>query len=127
MKRILRYLAMYSLLLCSLSVAAADGASQDLALNKSGLKLLSGIANIATGWIEIPKNINLAGQQQNVPVPGAAIIGQGVFQGIWHMLNRTGCGVFDLVTFMFPANPSVDPVFVWDDFQKESRFMVGSR
>ncbi|MEK7792355.1 MAG: exosortase system-associated protein, TIGR04073 family [Pseudomonadota bacterium] len=107
----------------SLQAAAADETTQDSPLNKSGLKLLSGVANIATGWIEIPKNINLVGQQQNVPAPGAAIIGQGVFQGIWHTLNRTGCGVFDLVTFMFPANPSVDPVFVWDDFLKESRFM----
>ena len=107
----------------SLQAAAADETTQDSPLNKSGLKLLSGVANIATGWIEIPKNINLVGQQQNIPAPGVAAIGQGVLQGTWHAINRIGCGAFDLVTFMFPTNPSVDPVFVWDDFLKESRFM----
>ncbi len=91
--------------------------------DKSRLKLSSGFANIATGWMEFPKNINIVGQQENTPAPGMAAFGLGVLQGGWYTINRMGGGVFDLLTFMIPTNPSVDPPFVWDDFSRESKFM----
>lgn len=91
--------------------------------DESKLKLSSGLANIATGWIEFPKNINIVGQQENTPASGMAAFGLGVLQGGWYTINRMGCGVFDLLTFMIPTNPSVDPAFVWDDFSRESKFM----
>lgn len=91
--------------------------------DKSRTKLISGLANIATGWMEFPKNINIVGQQENTPASGMAAFGLGVLQGGWYTINRTGCGVFDLLTFMIPTKPSVDPVFVWNDFLRESKFM----
>ncbi len=87
------------------------------------VKLQSGIANIATGWLEIPKNINLVGQQPNTPASGAAAIGLGTLQGGWYTINRMGCGILDLITAIVPTKPSVDPVFVWDDFSRETKFM----
>ncbi|MBY0473432.1 MAG: exosortase system-associated protein, TIGR04073 family [Nitrosomonas sp.] len=89
--------------------------------SKAGLKLLSGIANVATGWVELPKNIHLTGQK-DTPASGLTIVTLGVFQGAWYTINRTGCGVVDLVTFMIPTNPLVDPIFVWNDFLRETEF-----
>lgn len=124
MKPVFRFLFMCSfLLLFSSQAVAADEATQDSPFSKSGSKLLSGAANVATGWMELPKNIFLAGQQKETPASGVIVVTLGVFQGVWYTINRTGCGVFDLITFMFPAAPSVDPAFVWNDFSKESKFM----
>ncbi len=124
MKPIFRFLLLCSfLLLFSSQAAADDAAAQDSPFSKSGVKLLSGAANVATGWLELPKNLLLVGQQKEMPASGVTIVTLGVFQGVWYMINRTGCGVFDLVTFMFPSNPSVDPIYVWDDFSRESKFM----
>ena len=94
----------------------------DSHLSKSGSKLLSGLANVATGWIEVPKNIKLVDQQQTTIASGVTAVGQGIFQGTWYTVNRVGGGIFDVLTFMFPAKPSVDPVFVWEDFSRESQF-----
>ncbi|MBX3618349.1 exosortase system-associated protein, TIGR04073 family [Nitrosomonas sp.] len=91
--------------------------------NKSGLKLISGLTNIATGWLELPKNINIVGRQENTIASGIAAIGVGTLQGGWYTINRTGCGIFDLLTFMIPTNPSVEPIFVWNNFSRESKFM----
>ena len=104
-------------------VMADNETSSSSYFDKSGLKLISGLANIATGWLELPKNINIVGQQENTPASGMAAIGLGVLQGGWYTINRTGCGAFDLLTFMIPTNPSVDPIFVWNDFSRESKFM----
>lgn len=105
-------------------IAMADNeTSSSSYFDKSGLKLISGLANIATGWVELPKNINIVGQQENTPASGMAAIGLGVLQGGWYTINRTGCGVLDFLTFMIPTNPSVDPIFVWNDFSRESKFM----
>lgn len=94
----------------------------DSHLSKSSLKLFSGLANIATGWLEVPKNMKLVDQQPVTIASGVTAIGQGIFQGTWYTINRIGCGTFDLLTFMFPTKPSVDPAFVWEDFSRESQF-----
>lgn len=112
-------------LLCVFSsqTFAAEETNDDSAMSKSLLKVTSGVANVATGWLELPKNISLVGQYQPAPASGAAAVSLGVLQGAWYMVNRMGCGMFDLLTFMFPSQPSVDPAFVWNDFSRESKFM----
>lgn len=107
--------------LFSPQVMADEEITRNSYFNKAGLKLFSGIANVATGWIELPKNIHLTGQK-DTPVSGLTIVTLGVFQGAWYAINRTGCGVLDLVTFMIPTNPLVDPIFVWNDFLRETEF-----
>ncbi|MER2512855.1 exosortase system-associated protein, TIGR04073 family [Nitrosomonas ureae] len=107
--------------LFSSQAIANEEISGDSYLNKAGLKFLSGLVNVATGWIELPKNIILTGQK-DTPVSGLTIVTLGVLQGAWYTINRTGCGVVDLVTFMIPTNPLVDPVFVWNDFLRETEF-----
>ncbi|SNX60325.1 putative exosortase-associated protein, TIGR04073 family [Nitrosomonas ureae] len=107
--------------LFSSQAIANEEASGNSYLSKAGLKFFSGLVNVATGWIELPKNINLTGQK-DTPVSGLTAVTLGVLQGAWYTINRTGCGVVDIVTFMIPTNPLVDPVFVWNDFLRETEF-----
>ncbi|MGZ0020030.1 exosortase system-associated protein, TIGR04073 family [Nitrosomonas sp. wSCUT-2] len=116
------FIIISSFLISSIAMAEIE-TTESSQFDKSRTKLISGLANIATGWMEFPKNINIVGQQENTPASGMAAFGLGVLQGGWYTINRTGCGAFDLLTFMFPTKPSVDPVFVWDDFLRESKFM----
>ena len=116
------FIIISSFLISSIAMAEIE-TTESSQFDKSRTKLISGLANIATGWVEFPKNINIVGQQENTPASGMAAFGLGVLQGGWYTINRTGCGAFDLLTFMFPTKPSVDPLFVWDDFLRESKFM----
>lgn len=116
------FIIISSFFISSIAMAEMD-TTQSSQFDKSRTKLISGLANIATGWMEFPKNINIVGQQENTPASGMAAFGLGVLQGGWYTINRTGCGAFDLLTFMIPTKPSVDPVFVWDDFLRETKFM----
>jgi len=116
------FIIISSFLISSIAMAEIE-TTESSQFDKSRTKLISGLANIATGWMEFPKNINIVGQQENTPASGMAAFGLGVLQGGWYTINRTGCGAFDLLTFMFPTKPSVDPLFVWDDFLRESKFM----
>ncbi len=105
----------------SSQVIASEEITENSYFSKIGLKFLSGVTNVVTGWVELPKNINLTGQK-DTPVSGLTMVTLGVFQGAWYTINRTGSGVLDLVTFMIPTNPLVDPIFVWNDFSRETEF-----
>lgn len=122
MRSISKFVLVVSLsFLFSSQVMADEEITENSYFSKAGLKLLSGIANVATGWVELPKNIHLTGQK-DTPASGLTIVTLGVLQGAWYTINRTGCGVLDLVTFMIPTNPLVDPIFVWNDFLRETEF-----
>ncbi len=84
----------------------------------SSEKFVSGIANAATGWVELPKNVILTGQKEG-PIYGASI---GVAIGIMHTVGRSLVGVLDAATFFIPTKPSVNPPFIWQDFSKETSY-----
>ncbi|SES89420.1 putative exosortase-associated protein, TIGR04073 family [Nitrosomonas marina] len=81
-------------------------------------KFVTGIANTATGFVELPKNIILRTQRDSV-VHGMTI---GLVSGIMHTVARTVIGVFDVATFLIPTPPSIQPTFVWQDFSVESSY-----
>ena len=83
------------------------------------MKILSGVANVATGWVELPKNIILWGQKDNNKLVGYT---EGVLRGIVHTASRTGSGALDLATFWLPTFPTPTPQFIWDDFSQESDY-----
>ena len=85
---------------------------------KLGTKLGNGITNAVTGIAEIPKNIMIT-NRTNGPAYAATA---GFMTGLVQMLGRTGCGVIDLVTFMIPTKPIVQPGFVWQNFNKETTY-----
>lgn len=89
-----------------------------------GRKLLSGFGNIATGVVELPKNIIIVNNESNF----AYAFSGGTIKGILHSVGRVGVGIVDLVSAPIPTYPIMDPAFVWDDFYTETTYgpaMVG--
>jgi putative exosortase-associated protein (TIGR04073 family) len=117
-----------ALLFCSilggpLSVAAIAGSFNTIEnsppqeiMNGMGNKAARGIANVATGWLEFPKQIYTTSMED-----GAAMgIFVGPFKGLGMTLIRTVTGVAEFTTFFvaYPGfySPYFDPAYVW---QKE--------
>ncbi len=89
---------------------ASPGFAQDPAK-----KLGRGLANILTGWIELPKNIYETSAETN-PVAGLTI---GLVKGLGMTIVRTGAGIYDTATFPFPLpqnyKPVLEPEYVFKD------------
>lgn len=69
-------------------------------------KLFRGVANLTTGWMEIPKQMINTSEEKNV--------GQGVTwgfaKGIGWAVGRTLAGAYEIVTFPFPIPENYQPV-----------------
>ena len=78
-------------------------------------KLGRGLANILTGWIELPKNIYDTSVEDN-PLAGLTI---GLAKGVGMTIVRTGAGIYEVVTFPFPIPedyaPVLEPEFVFSE------------
>ena len=107
--------------LFSATVSAAEPESNYS--EKVNTKVLSGLANIGAGILEIPKNAINASNDSNVIWGMTA----GVLKGGMFALGRIVSGFADLVTFPFATTPITYPVYVWDDFDTETRFGDGMR
>lgn len=86
--------------------------------NTAGEKVATGITNMVTGFVEIPKNIVLNSEKNGVPY-GMTV---GVISGVMHAVGRTVVGAFDVITFMIPTGPSVYPYYVWENFSRETTY-----
>lgn len=87
---------------------------------KIGMKAASAFANIATGWLEIPKNIiNVSNAKDSNIFYG--FVG-GTFKGAINTVGRAAVGITDLLTFPLPTEPIAYPVFVWDDFDADTSY-----
>ena len=75
-------------------------------------KLKRGAINLATGWVEVPKNIYDKTVEENW-IHGVTT---GLASGIGMSIVRTGAGLYEVVTFPFacPENYQVilEPEFV---------------
>ena len=95
-----------------LSVFTVPCFAQGDVIEKMGKKLGRGIVNVATGWVEIPKNIYDTSVETN-PFTG---ITYGALRGTGMTVVRTGSGIYDVATFLFPVPydyaPVLDPEFV---------------
>jgi putative exosortase-associated protein (TIGR04073 family) len=79
-------------------------------------KAVRGVANVATGWLEFPKQIYQTYKEDGV----AKSIFVGPLKGLGMTLVRTGAGFGEVLTFYlaYPGfySPYVEPAYVW---QKE--------
>jgi len=82
-------------------------------------KLGNGIANAVTGFVEIPKTMNIVTHRDGV-LHGMTI---GLFTGLANSIGRTLSGAFDIATFFVPTTPFVKPAFIWNDFNRETTFV----
>ncbi|HBA87316.1 MAG TPA: exosortase system-associated protein, TIGR04073 family [Geobacter sp.] len=108
-------------LLCAGRLAQADSRSIDTAspqevVDGMANKLVRGVANVGTGWLELPKQIYMTFKEEGV-VKGMTV---GPLKGIGMSLVRTVSGAGEAVTFFvaYPGfyEPYFDPAYVW---QKE--------
>ena len=96
------------------STADADS-STDTSFRASGAftKLGRGAVNTVTGWVEVPKRIHETAQQSG---PWAGIT-WGLLRGLGYGFIRTAGGLYEAVTFPFPAPPGyrsvIQPEYVF--------------
>jgi len=90
--------------------AASSSFAQD-----PGKKIVRGVANILTGWVELPKNIYETSVEDNI-FSGITI---GLAKGLGMTIVRTGAGIYELITFPFPIPedyaPVLEPEFVFGE------------
>jgi putative exosortase-associated protein (TIGR04073 family) len=84
----------------------------------SGSKFTRGLANAATGWGEIPKNIALESEENNVLVG----ITYGTVKGAFHTVGRTVVGALELGTFFVPSDEVVQSTYVWENTNEETTY-----
>jgi putative exosortase-associated protein (TIGR04073 family) len=93
-----------------------DDASPQEVVNGMANKLARGTANVATGWLELPKQIYLTSKEEGL-AKGLTV---GPIKGVGMTLVRTFSGVGEAFTFFiaYPGffEPYFDPAYVW---QKE--------
>lgn len=74
-------------------------------------KLGRGVTNALTGWMEFPKHTIMGVFSCNVtPLEGTAV---GMFRGFGRAVERTGIGLFEVVTFPIPGfSPLLCPEYI---------------
>ncbi|MCB1934970.1 MAG: exosortase system-associated protein, TIGR04073 family [Nitrosomonas sp.] len=105
----------------SAQVNADDQITTEVYFDRAGLKLGSGVVNVFTGWMELPKNIGMWRQKNESEWVGVT---EGVLRGLIHTASRTASGAVDVITFWLPTFPTPSPLFVWDDYSVESEYQA---
>ena len=90
-----------AVVLITILCISSTGYAQD-----PGKKLMRGMANILTGWVELPKNIYDTSVEDNV-FSGLTV---GLAKGIGMTIVRTGAGIYETLTFPFPIPEDYAPV-----------------
>ncbi|MDD5634088.1 MAG: exosortase system-associated protein, TIGR04073 family [Candidatus Omnitrophica bacterium] len=96
-------------------VLAMVGVASQCYAQDPAKKLGRGLANVLTGWVELPKNIYETSVEENM-LTG---ITMGLAKGVGMTIVRTGAGVYEAVTFPFPIpedyKPVLEPEFVFSE------------
>ncbi|MCK9605483.1 MAG: exosortase system-associated protein, TIGR04073 family [Methylomonas sp.] len=105
---------------CVLSGAlmAAPTAHAESYIQGFSNKVSQGFANIAFGFVEIPKNVINISSEQNIFVG----MTWGLLRGVGHTVGRTLVGTAELVTSPIPTSEFAAPAYVWDRFSEDSRY-----
>ena len=78
-------------------------------------KLGRGLANVLTGFLELPAGIVDAAEEEGY----IAAVSYGVVKGLAMSLLRTGVGLYETVTFLIPLpfryEPIIEPEFLMSD------------
>ncbi len=99
---------------------AGTGAPNEDTGGRVATKLFRGIANAATGWMEIPKQISLVWQESG---PGTGL-SWGLAKGVGYAVARSVAGAYEIVTFLVPVpadyRPIMEPEYVLSDLSVSS-------
>src|SRR6185295_14742280 len=102
-------------MLCLLIVSGTPANAEEPGLfERIGTKLVRGVANLSTGWVELPKQIYVVGTNEG----WVAGVFRGPFDGLGMFFARTIAGAYEILTFPVPVppryQPMVQPEFVWE-------------
>ncbi len=93
--------------------------NNDSVAGRIGHKLIRGVANTVTGWVEMPKQMYLK-TTQGPPVIGTL---QGIVEGVGLGFARTTAGLYEIATFPVPLpmhyEPLFQPEYVWQDEEEK--------
>lgn len=103
--------------LCACWANALHAGEPPSQIDAMGDKLLRGAANIAYGWLEIPKNM-----VNEVDRGGAIYAPLGLGKGLAYMAGRLAVGVAELVSFPVPTAPLAQPPLPWHYTDTETVF-----
>ena len=100
-----------ALILCALFLLVCSNAYAQTE-NNPAHKVGRGITNMASCWLELPKQIYLTSKEYD-PLVGLTF---GAIKGAAHTVIRASAGVYDTVTFLLPGYDTilVEPEFVFE-------------
>ncbi len=118
MNKITRLATVMVLAIACAPAMAAEDEEDGKFPNSIEEKLGAGFANTTTGWVEIVKTPIAVSKKDGIGM-GLTL---GVAQGFINMMGRTLWGLFDVVTFILPTKPMIEPHVIWQDFDQETRY-----
>jgi len=112
--------AVPALLALLLALGAPPAVADDGYGSQVASKFTRGLANTATGWVELPKDIVNTSKDSNIAVG----MTWGVLKGVLDTVGRTAVGALELATFFVPSDEFVHPTYVWSDFNEDTAYGV---
>lgn len=103
---------------CYAPLSQAEGYMADV-----GHKFVRGFSNLFGGIGEVPKNIVNASNKTNPVIGGSG----GLMMGTLDTLGRTASGIVDVITSPIPTKSLVQPEFVWEDFNHDTKYGYGEK
>ncbi len=100
------------------ALMTAQSANADSYLSGFTNKLSQGLANMATGFIEVPKNVINITDEDNIFVG----MTWGVLRGAGQGVGRTLVGAVEFLSAPVPSNEFAAPTYVWERFSEDSRY-----
>lgn len=102
-------------MICVLTATSVPAAAEEPGVAQQiGTKFVRGVANLTTGWVELPKQIYVVGTNEGW-VAGAL---RGPFDGLGMFAARTIAGAYEILTFPIPVPPNYQPMlspeYVWE-------------
>jgi len=96
--------------------------SADLWFEKWGFKMTRGVVNLATCWVELPRNVHVETMEN--PIVGPM---KGLFKGLGLTVVRAAAGTMDVATFgtvddTYTIYERYDfPYFAWQNWSQSER------
>lgn len=98
----------------ALAQKTVDNSPPQEVVDGMSTKFVRGVANVATGWVEFPKQIAITFIDDGI----AKGIFVGPLKGIGMTVVRTASGIGEMVTFFHPFpgfyDPYFEPEYVWE-------------
>ena len=88
-------------------LAPVPAAAEDSVPERVGHKLMRGVVNVATGWLEMPKQVYRTFRDEGA-IRG---IFKGPIEGLGMFIVRSAAGAYEILTFPIPVPAGYEPMF----------------